>query len=191
MVQRYTLSHRKKEAIFPCLNIVFEDTFFISNFATKLTIYYMKIEEEIKQTTFRNPLQKAMINLFFTNNWIEAKLKAILEPYGVTMQQFNVLRILRGQYPNYVSTSNIRERLIDQMSDVSRIVDRLGQKEWVEKFACKADRRLVDIRISEKGLDLLKKIDDVELSFDSIVSNISEDEADILNLLLDKIRNND
>lgn len=150
----------------------------------------MKIEEEIKQIVFRNSLQKAMINLFFTNNWIEAKLKSILEPYGVTMQQFNVLRILRGQYPNYISTSNIRERMIDQMSDVSRIVDRLTQKEWAEKFACKADRRLVDIRISEKGLQLLKEIDGMELSFDAIVNNISEEEAETLNFLLDKLRNN-
>lgn len=150
----------------------------------------MKIEEEIKQIVFRNSLQKAMINLFFTNNWIEAKLKSMLEPYGVTMQQFNVLRILRGQYPNYISTSNIRERMIDQMSDVSRIVDRLTQKEWAEKFACKADRRLVDIRISEKGLQLLKEIDGMELSFDAIVNNISEEEAETLNFLLDKLRNN-
>lgn len=160
-------------------------------FVPKFTNHYMKIEEEIKQHSFRNSLQKAMINLFFTNNWIEAKLKAMLEPYGVTMQQFNVLRILRGQYPNYVSTSNIRERLIDQMSDVSRIVDRLAQKEWVEKFACQTDRRLVDIRISEKGLNLLKKIDEIELSFDAIVSNISEEEAETLNYLFDKMRDNE
>lgn len=148
----------------------------------------MRIEDEIKQSQFRNSLQKAMINVFFTNNWIETKLKAIIEPHGITMQQFNVLRILRGQYPDYVSTSIIRERLIDKMSDTSRIVDRLAQKEWVEKFACKEDRRLVDIRISEKGLLLLKEIDGIETSFDNILQNLSIEEANILNHLLDKIR---
>ena len=148
----------------------------------------MKIEDEIKQPHFRNTLQKASINLFFTHNWVEAKLKLVLEPFGVTMQQFNVLRILRGQYPNYVTTSTIRERLIDKMSDTSRIVDRLAQKEWVEKFACKADRRLVDIRISENGLDLLKQIDQIEDSLDAILGGLSEEDAEVLNTLLDKIR---
>lgn len=148
----------------------------------------MRIEDEIKQDSFRNPVQKAMINLFFTNNWVLTKLRALLGPYKITMQQYNVLRILRGQYPNYVSTSNIRERLIDKMSDTSRIVDRLAQKGWVEKFACQSDKRLVDIRISDKGLNLLKKIDSVETSFDEILGTLSTEDADSLNILLDKIR---
>lgn len=149
----------------------------------------MKIEQEIQQTQFRSPWVKALINLMYTHNSIEGFLKEKIEPYGITLQQFNVLRILRGQHPNFVSINLIRERMIDKMSDTSRLIDRLENKKYVEKFPCKKDRRLVDIRISESGLNLLKDIDRLDHVFDNALCCLSEDEAAQLSDLLDKVRN--
>ena len=148
----------------------------------------MKIEEEIKQTSFRNQRIKALINLTFTSNYIEENLRKRLEPFGITLQQFNVLRILRGQYPKFVSNVLIKERMIDKMPDTSRLIDRLEIKGFVEKFPCKKDRRLVDIRISESGLALLKETDAMEMTFDDLLENFTEEDATQLNELLDKIR---
>lgn len=148
----------------------------------------MKLEEEIRQKQFRNQGQKCVINIMFTNNWLEQKFKDILAAYDITPQQFNVLRILRGQYPTFVSTSTIRDRLIDKNSDTSRIVDRLTKKEMVEKFLCKEDKRLVNIRISEKGLALLAQMDVHQNEMDNLTSALNEEELITLNELLDKIR---
>lgn len=148
----------------------------------------MKIENEIQQTAFVNPWIKATINILFTNNWVEARLKEHIEPYGITLQQFNVLRILRGQYPQKVSTCVIRERMIDRMSDSSRIVDRLHQKGLVEKSACKSDRRLVDVAISELGMSILAEIDKLSPVSNGVFQNLTEEEAELLNTLLDKAR---
>ncbi|MBX7241107.1 MAG: MarR family transcriptional regulator [Bacteroidia bacterium] len=148
----------------------------------------MNIEEEIKQSKFRNQRIKALINITFTSNYIELELKNKIEPYGITIQQFNVLRILRGQYPAYVSNTIIKERMIDKMPDTSRLIDRLEAKGYVEKHKCKKDRRLVDIRISEAGLSILKEIDSVETTFEDLLM-LTESEAELLNQLLDKIRN--
>jgi DNA-binding MarR family transcriptional regulator len=148
----------------------------------------MKIENEIQQTSFANVWIKATINLLFTNNWVEERLKELVEPYGITLQQFNVLRILRGQYPQKVSTCVIRERMIDRMSDSSRIVDRLNQKGLVQKSPCKSDRRLVDVVISDAGLEILAEIDNYPPIVNGVFQNLSAEEAELLNTLLDKIR---
>ncbi len=147
----------------------------------------MSIEKDINQPKFRNDHQKAIINVIFTYNWMTEKIKDHLEKEDLTMQQFNILRILRGsQTP--VSTLQIRERMLDKMSDTSRIVDRLIIKGLAKKVACKADKRLVDITITDKGKKLLQKIDKKEEEMDSIISNLSHAEAKSLNTLLDKIR---
>lgn len=148
----------------------------------------MKIENEIQQTAFANVWIKATINILFTHNWVETRLKEYVEPHGITLQQFNVLRILRGQYPQKVSTCVIRERMIDRMSDSSRIVDRLHQKGLLEKSPCKSDRRLVDVVISEAGLVLLAQIDKHQSIINGVLNNLTEEEAEQLNLLLDKAR---
>lgn len=147
----------------------------------------MSIEKDINQSKFRNEYQKSIINVIFTYNWMTEKIKDHLEKEGLTMQQFNILRILRGsQTP--VSTLQIRERMLDKMSDTSRIVDRLIIKGLAKKVACKADKRLVDITITDKGKKILQKIDKKEEEMDSIISNLSHAEAKSLNILLDKIR---
>lgn len=148
----------------------------------------MGIEKEIQQEKFRNTRQKAMLNILFTNGWIAEKMKNILAPEDITAQQYNILRILRGSFPQPLSTLQIRERMLDRMSDTSRIVDRLVAKQLVKKVVCTKDRRLVDVTITEKGQNLLKKLDAAINRIDDIVSGINEKEAETLSKLLDKLR---
>ncbi len=150
----------------------------------------MGISEEIKQSKFTSERQKAAINLFYTSNWLSEKLRAFLSNDDLTPQQFNVLRILRGSHPEPLSTLQIRERMLDKMSDTSRIVDRLVKKELVKKGTCKADKRLVDINITENGLDLLSRLDENSQDLDNHLNGISEEDAETLSTILDKIRDN-
>ena len=148
----------------------------------------MGIDQDILQTKFRNEHQKATINLLFTYNWITERTKELFASEDVTPQQFNILRILRGSYPKPLSTLQIRERMIDKMSDTSRIVDRLITKGLVKKGVCKDDRRLVDVMITDKGKKLLERLDSRQDEMDNIIGNISKKEAIQLSELLDKIR---
>jgi MarR family transcriptional regulator, 2-MHQ and catechol-resistance regulon repressor len=148
----------------------------------------MSIEQEIQQHKFRNAYQKASINLIYTLSWMRDKTKCIFEAEDITSQQFNILRILRGSFPQPLSTLQIRERMLEKMSDTSRIVDRLISKGLVKKVTCKTDRRLVDVIISDKGKKLLEKLDIRQDEMDNVLKNISEEEATVLSNLLDKIR---
>jgi DNA-binding MarR family transcriptional regulator len=147
----------------------------------------MGIEKDIQQTNFRNEFQKMGINIIYTANWLNEKMGQILATEDITQQQYNILRILRGsECP--LSTLKIRERMLDKMSDTSRIVDRLIVKDLVEKTACIKDKRLVDITISKKGLQLLEKLDSLNEHIDSILKGVSEKEAQAMNQILDKLR---
>jgi DNA-binding MarR family transcriptional regulator len=148
----------------------------------------MGIEKDISQAKFRNEYQKATINLIYTFNWMNEKIKTMLDQYDITTQQFNILRILRGA-GEPLSTLQIRQRMLDKMSDTSRIVDRLLKKGLVKKVVCEGDRRLVDVTISENGLELLERIDSHQDDMDSVFKNLDENQAITLNKLLDKIRN--
>lgn len=150
-------------------------------------IILMGIENDINQRKFRSEYQKVTVNLIYTYNWTTEQLKKIFDKEDITMQQFNILRILRGS-DKPLSTLQIRERMLDKMSDTSRIVDRLVAKELVKKTACKSDKRLVDVTITEKGRDLLQKLDAYNPEMDAIVKSLTEEEAVQLNFLLDKIR---
>lgn len=147
----------------------------------------MPIEKEIHQSKFRNEFQKAAINLVFTYNWLNERTKMIFDRHDITSQQFNILRILRGAGAP-LSTLQIRERMLDRMSDTSRIVDRLVRKGLLKKNICKSDRRLVDIVITEKGKKLLGLLDQCSGEMDSILQNLSPADAKTLNELLDKLR---
>lgn len=150
----------------------------------------MSIEKEINQQRFRNEHQKAAINLIYTFNWMSEKIKTFFDEHDITPQQFNILRILRGaQKP--LSTLQIRERMLDKMSDTSRIVDRLLKKSLVKKTTCDADKRLVDIIITKKGEKLLETLDERNAEMDAVLNGISEEEAKTLNHLLDKIRSSE
>jgi DNA-binding MarR family transcriptional regulator len=150
----------------------------------------MSIEKDINQRSFRNEYQKGIINLIYTYNWMNEKMKKLFNKEDVTGQQYNILRILRGA-AKPISTLQIRERMLDKMSDTSRIVDRLVLKGLAQKTICKDDKRLVDVSITTKGKALLEKIDKYEQDMDAIMGNLSDAEAKTLNKLLDKIRQSD
>jgi len=147
----------------------------------------MSIDKDIKQDSFKSEHHKVMVNLIFTYNWTTEQLKQLFEEEGLTMQQFNILRILRGSLIP-LSTLQIRERMLDKMSDSSRIVDRLIIKGLVKKLICKTDKRLVDVTITSKGLNILEKLDVQEDKMEKIVKALTKSEAKTLNKLLDKIR---
>lgn len=147
----------------------------------------MGIENDINQAKFRNDYQKAIINFIYTFNWMNEKMKSILEREDITSQQFNILRILRGA-GKPISTLQIRQRMLDKMSDTSRIVDRLLIKGLAKKNICSKDKRLVDVSITDKGKKLLDKTDKYDDEMDAILNNLSDAEAKSLNKLLDKIR---
>jgi DNA-binding MarR family transcriptional regulator len=148
----------------------------------------MGLDKDIQQTRFRNAWQKASINLLYTLGWMKDKMKPVFESEDITAQQFNILRILRGSYPQPLSTLQIRERMLEKMSDTSRIVDRLITKGLVKKVTCKSDRRLVDVIITDKGKKLLERLDLKQDEMDKVLGNLSENEAEQLSELLDKIR---
>jgi len=149
----------------------------------------MNIEEAIKQSKkFRNEYERVAVNLAYTSNWLSDQFQSYLKQYGISQQQYNILRILRGQHPNPASVNLLKERMIDKNSDVSRMIDRLLAKELVERNTCPDDRRSVNIFISAKGLSVLAEIDLDSAKQEEIIKGITEDEAKQLNDLLDKIR---
>ena len=148
----------------------------------------MSLEKDIQQVKFRNDYQKLMINIIFTHNWIMERNKQFFDKGDITPQQFNILRILRGSGVP-LSTLQIRQRMLDKMSDTSRIVDRLLKKELVKKVICESDRRLVDVTITDKGMHLLENLDSYNEELDNMLKTLNHDEAKALNGLLDKLRN--
>ncbi|MBS1951093.1 MAG: MarR family transcriptional regulator [Bacteroidetes bacterium] len=148
----------------------------------------MKLEKEIKQAKFRNVHQKAVINLLFTASWLENNHNKFFKRHGITGIQFNILRILRGQYPNKVSGAQLKLRMLDKNSDVSRLLDRLIAKKLIEKSICTHDKRASDVVITKKGLHLLKSIDSEIDKTDSEALAITASEAKQLSDLLDKCR---
>lgn len=149
------------------------------------------IEEEIKQKKFLNPYQKLLVNILFTGSWLYSRHAKLLKPYGLTVEQYNVLRILRGQYPNPCSIQVIMERMIDRSSNASRIVEKLRSKNLASRTESIVDRRLVDVLITPVGMDLLKKLDSVIDSYErSFENQLSVADADKINGLLDTLRNN-
>lgn len=146
----------------------------------------MGLEQDINQHKFRNDYQKATINIIYTSNFLQQQFKTLLEPADITPQQFNILRILRGESP--LSTLQIRERMLDKMSDTSRLVERLLKKGLLEKKSCQFDKRLVDVTITQKGLDILVVLDASANKLDNIIANLTPTEARQLNELLDKAR---
>lgn len=148
----------------------------------------MNLEEEIKQEKFRSEFQKTIINIYYTNSYIFSKFQDLLSEYKLTVQQYNILRILRGQFPETASIGTIKERMLDKNSDITRIIDRLIIKQLAERKNSISDRRVAEIKITKKGLSLLEKMDLVDLKSDNILSHLNETDLKKLNELLDKIR---
>jgi len=148
----------------------------------------MRLEEAIQQEAFKSEYQKAVVNLMYTYFFVKEKLSSRLNDYGVTLQQYNVLRILKGQYPKGITTSDIRSRMLDKMSDASRLVDRLEKLELVIKKVNPDDRRLVIVTITEAGLELLKIVEIEKGSIEQLSDKLNVEEVSQLNTLLDKMR---
>jgi len=148
----------------------------------------MRIEEEIKQTKFRSIFQKAGINLIYTSNWLQNQQKDFFKQFDLTGQQFNILRILKGQHPRSISVTEIRDRMLDKNSDVSRLLDRLAIKSMISRKECTYDKRATEVFITAQGLELLEKIELQVSQLDRFLSKLNTEEATQLNKLLDKIR---
>jgi len=147
----------------------------------------MKIEDEIKGR-FRNSYHKAVINLIYTSNSINYQFLQFVKKHGLTSRQYNVLRVLRGFKSEPRSIDFLRDRMLDKNSDMSRIIERLYQKNLVERHENKTDRRQKEIEITPKGLELIAKMDECERKVDTLLANLSGLEVDQLNKILDKIR---
>jgi DNA-binding MarR family transcriptional regulator len=134
---------------------------------------------------FENNKIKALVNIKFTANWINSHENEFFRPYGISPQQYNILRILRGA-EEPIKVQVIKERMIDRAPNATRLMDKLCEKKLIERTRCNKDRRVVYIRINESGLTLLKAIDtNSKLEF---LNNLTEKEATVLSTLLDKFR---
>lgn len=148
----------------------------------------MKIEEVLVMSKFESEYHKASLNIIYTSNFIQSLSKHVTDHEKITLQQYNVLRILRGQNGKPATINLLKDRLLDRMSDVSRIVDRLVQKRLVSRCTSKMDRRAVDIMITKEGLAILDRMD-TKMSIDSLLDKkLTDQECAQLNYLLDKLR---
>lgn len=150
---------------------------------------YHRIEDDIQQATFRNELSKAGINLIYTGTWLKTLHSDFFKSFGITWPQHNLLRILRGQKGNPISVNAIKERMMDKSSNVSRITEKLQKKKLIECRPSVVDKRSVDVTITQKGLDLLTKVETRVHEINNLLGHLEPSELMLLNLLLDKIRN--
>lgn len=148
----------------------------------------MLLEEEIQQKSFKSPYQKLAVNLLYTTNWLSKHYDHFFKGLDLTTQQYNVLRILRGQYPTPCTLKLVKERMLDHMSDASRIIDKLVLKDYVIRSQCSSDRRSVNLVISDKGLALLKDLDFIDDATKDIFKHLPAEKVEVLNQLLDALR---
>lgn len=151
-------------------------------------ILVMGISEDLKQSNFQSESQKAIVNAIYTGNWIVQQQQELLKPFGLTVQQYNVLRILKGQQGNPMTVLAITERMLDKMSNASRLVDKLLEKKLVLRRECPKDRRAVDILILPAGLDLLKEVDQVQQDWGKNFEALGPKKLEEMNQLLDEFR---
>jgi DNA-binding MarR family transcriptional regulator len=148
----------------------------------------VKIEEELKQDKFTSAVHKAIVNIMFTDGWLSNHLRDVFKDHNLTPQQYNVLRILRGKYPEALNPSDIKAVMLDKNPDLTRLCDRLLTRKLIDRCIDGDNRRKMNIRITEDGLKMLNLIDPIMIDFNKKVSTISEEEATILSSLLDKLR---
>ncbi|PKL84795.1 MAG: MarR family transcriptional regulator [Ignavibacteriae bacterium HGW-Ignavibacteriae-1] len=149
----------------------------------------MKLEDEIKQNKFKSEHHKMVLNIIYTAHWVELQNTRMLKPLGISPQQYNILRILRGQHPNPASITLLQDRMMDKMSNASRLVEKLRIKGLIERIQCEEDRRQCDVFISKMGLEVLKQLDEVFDNQNESLKVLTHEEAKIVNELLDKLRN--
>ena len=149
----------------------------------------MKIEDEIKTDKFVNERHKAMINIKYTANWMGQMINGALKKYKISIQQFNVLRILRGA-KDPISVNEVRDRMVEKTPNITRLMDKLLEKEYIQRFRCEDDRRVVYVEISQGGLDILQKLEDNKVveAMPPFMENITEEEAKVINDCLNRLR---
>jgi DNA-binding MarR family transcriptional regulator len=148
----------------------------------------MSLEKDIHQEKFQSEHQKASINILYTGSWLYNVNAAYLKKFTITPEQFNVLRILRGNHPGPMMLAEITARMIDKNSNCTRLVEKLRQKGFITREICRNNRRQVDIAITDMGLQVLKKIDADQLEWLRAMEKISKADAKELNRILDKLR---
>ena len=149
----------------------------------------MSIEEIVHYQEFSDVYQKILVNVYYTSSWISQRDADFLRQFDLTSQQYNILRILKAEHPNRISIKAIKHRMLDKMSDVSRLIERMRKKGLVERIQSDTDRRAVEIAIAGKGLGILYEISQVIDTHRNLgLQNLSQEEAEVLNKLLDKIR---
>jgi DNA-binding MarR family transcriptional regulator len=148
----------------------------------------MKLEDAIKQTAFKSEEERLVINLVYTSGWLSSEQNRFFKRFHISSQQYNVLRILRGQYPNPASVGLIQERMLDKMSNASRLIEKLKQKKLIKRSECSKDRRQVDVLVTQEGLMLLEEIDKLSDEMNGICDTLNLNEKKTLNKLLDKLR---
>lgn len=146
------------------------------------------INQSIKQTHFKSEHEKALVNVLYTAGWIHVQQLQFLKPYGISLQQYNVLRILKGKYPESICIGDIQDRMLDKMSNASRLVEKLVQKGLAQRIAAADDRRRMDVSITEKGIALIKSMNPQHMKNISEFMGVTEKESETLNELLDKLR---
>jgi DNA-binding MarR family transcriptional regulator len=147
-----------------------------------------KIEEAIKQAEFKDSYNKAVVNLLYTHSYLVSFQTSVLKPMDLSPEQYNVLRILRGQQGKPATIAAIQDRMLNTMSNASRLVDKLKAKELVKRDECPENRRKVDVLITEKGLRLLEFLEPQIAALNKNVIHLGEQEVVLLNELLDKLR---
>ncbi len=149
----------------------------------------MGIEEAIKQQRFEDNYQKAIINLVYTANWLRDEQIKLLKQYDILPQHFNALRIIRGRHPEPISPGEIKEVLLDKANDLTRLLDKLEKKGYIERRVCPANRRKVDIRMTVRGTNFTNKVTKMLVPLNKkIEEHISDKEAGKISQLLDKMR---
>ena len=148
----------------------------------------MRLEDELKQKKFASEFQKALLNIQFTGNWLFSLQNKFFAQFDLTSQQYNVLRILRGHAPEPITSASIQSRMLDKNSNVTRLLDKLINKNLATSERNSNNKRKVDILITDDGLELLSKIDKELSSQEAIIKKLTEDEAVQLNVLLEKLR---
>jgi len=148
----------------------------------------MNFQETAIQPRFRNKKHRAVVNILYTSKNVATRLQKMLADYDLTLQQYNILRIVYRQHPEPACNCTIREQMLDSRSDITRIVDRLIKEDLVTRTSCRDDRRKVSIRITEKGVRVIEDMDDLHERMDGIMKTLTEQELDVFNRLLDKVR---
>jgi DNA-binding MarR family transcriptional regulator len=149
----------------------------------------MKIEDVIKSTIPLDAAKKVILNFTYTQNVIGDKFHEILKPYDLSREQYNVLRILRGQKGTPANMCVIQERMLSKNSNTTRLIDKLLLKEYVTREVCPENRRKIEVQITQKGLDILTELDPIVVEHEQFfANNLTEEELQHLNILLEKYR---